>query len=327
MLMQHVDVMIIGGGPAGLSAAIWCKRLGINHLLLEKKGELGGQLTKIHNKIIDYPGLYANSGQEIQKVFVEHFYDIGCVSKLNTDILSINPSEKTVKIQQEEKVKEIHFKYLIFATGSGQRRLGVLGEKEMISRGEIYSASVDSYLFKNKVVAVVGGGDRAFEGAILLADAGATVYLIHRSQNFRARMEYIEIATKKENIKMLTDHQVTAIYGEKYVTSIALVNKKGEAFALKVDAVLVRIGVKPNNELVKNVVKIDENELIVTNRVGRTSNSSIYAVGDVCTDPLFSSISTSVGQAAIVAKYLSSLLTNDHQHVAWRDCSLVSNSL
>lgn len=311
--MQHVDVVIIGGGPAGISAAIWCKRLGINHLLLEKKGELGGQLTNIHNKLIDYPGLYANNGQEIQKAFVEHFHEIGCVSRLNTTILSINHFEKTVKIQQEDQVKEIRFKYLILATGAGQRQLGVPGEKEMINRGEVYSATVDRYLFKNKMVAIVGGGDRAFEGAILLADAGATVYLIHRSQNFRARMEYIEIAAKKENIHMLTDHQVTAIYGENCVTSIALVNKKGDAFVLKADAVLVRIGVKPNNELVKNVVKMDENGLIVTDQVGRTSNSSIYAVGDVCTNPLFSSISTSAGQGAIVAKYLSSLLTTDHQ--------------
>ncbi|HWO97775.1 MAG TPA: NAD(P)/FAD-dependent oxidoreductase [Bacillus sp. (in: firmicutes)] len=323
--MQHVDVVIIGGGPAGISAAIWCKRLGVNHLLLEKKEKLGGQLASIHNKIIDYLGLYANNGQEMQKAFVEHFNDIGCVSRLNTNILSLNHSEKTVKIKQGNKVEEIHFHYLILATGAGQKRLEVPGEKEMINRGESYSATTDSYLFKNKVVAVVGGGDRAFEGAILLADAGATVYLIHRSKNFKARMQYIDIAAKKENIKMMTDTQVTAIYGDKCVTSINLINNKGETSALKVDAVLIRIGVKPNNELVKGIVKINETGLVVTDQIGKTSNSSIYAVGDICTNPLFSSISTSVGQATIVAKYLSSLLTNDHQHVAWRDNSLVFN--
>lgn len=323
--MQHVDVVIIGGGPAGLSAAIWCKRLGISHLLLEKKEKLGGQLTNIHNKIIDYPGLYANNGQEIQRVFVEHFNDIGCVSKLNTNILSINHSEKTVRIQQKDNVKEIHFKYLILATGAGQKRLEVPGEKEMMGRGEKYSATVDSYLFENKVVAVVGGGDRAFEGAILLADAGAIVYLIHRTKNFKARMQYIEIAAKKDSIKMMTDHQVTAIYGEKCVTSIDLVNNNGEAFALRVDAVIVRIGIKPNSELVKDIVKVDETGLIVTDKVGRTSNSSIYAVGDICTKPLFSSIASSVAQGATVAKHLSSLLTNDHPYTAWRDSSFVSN--
>jgi len=309
--MKHIDVIIIGGGPAGMSAAIWCKRLGVDHLLLEKEEKLGGQLTQIHNEIIDYPGLYAKNGKVMQQEFAAYFHNAGCLYRLHTKILSIDASSKTLKIQQENKIEKLHFHYLVLAMGSGPKLLEVPGERGMIARGEVYSATADRYRFKNKVVAVVGGGDRALEGAILLADADAAVYLIHRSENFKARSQYVDIVTKKENIKIITNTRVTSIHGEQCVTSIDLLNNKEKAFSLKVDAVFLRIGSKPNSELVKSLVKVAENELIVTDRIGQTSNSAIYAIGDICTNPLFSSIASSNGQAAIVAKYLSLLLTNE----------------
>ncbi|MFJ8265904.1 NAD(P)/FAD-dependent oxidoreductase [Peribacillus asahii] len=310
--MKHIDVIIIGGGPAGMSAAIWCKRLGIDHLLLEKEEKLGGQLTKIHNEIIDYPGLYAKNGKEMQREFAAYFHKAGCLYRLHTKILSIDVSAKTLKIQQENKIEELHFHYLVLAMGSGPKLLEVSGEREMIARGEVYSATVDRWRFKNKVVAVVGGGDRALEGAVLLANADATVYLIHRSENFKARSQYMDILTKEKNIKVITNTQVTAIHGKRCVTSIDLLNNQGEDSTLEVDAVLLRIGSKPNSELVKGLVKVAEDGLVVTDRIGQTSNSAIYAIGDICTNPLFSSIASSNGQAAIVAKYLSLLLTKKH---------------
>lgn len=314
--MQHVDVIIIGGGPAGISAAIWCKRLEVDHLLLEKKEELGGQFSKICNEIIDYPGLYAKDGKEMQRMFVEQFERVGCSCRLSTNILSINHSLQTIKIQQKNKVEEIHFNYLILATGNKQRKLEVPGEKEMIDRGEIYSATADRYLFTNKIVAVVGGGDRAFEGAILLAEAGATVYLIHRSKYFKARAQYTNIAFQKENIKIMTDTEVTAIHGDKRVTSIDLINTRlNKVFSLEVDAVLVRIGTKPNNDLIKDSIEISEHGLVIVDGTGKTSNDSIYAIGDICTKPLFSSIVSSVGQGAVVAKHISLCLTNHCEHV------------
>ncbi len=314
--MQHVDVIIIGGGPAGISAAIWCKRLGVDHLLLEKKDELGGQFSKIHNEIIDYPGLYAKDGKEMQRMFVEQFDRAGCSYRLGTNILSINQSLQMIKIQQNNKVEEIHFNYLVLATGTNQRKLEVPGEKEMIVRGESYSATADRYLFKNKVVAVIGGGDRAFEGAILLAEAGATVYLIHRSKCFKARTQYTNIAFQKENIKIITDTEVTAIYGDKHITSIDLINTHlDKFFSLEVDALFVRIGTKPNTELVQDNIEINKQGLVVVDQTGKTSNDFIYAIGDICTKPLFSSIVSSVGQGAVVAKHISLSLTSNDEHV------------
>jgi thioredoxin reductase (NADPH) len=307
--LQHVDVLIIGGGPAGISAAIWCKRLGVKCLLLEEQAQLGGQLLAIFNEIIDYPGIQAENGIEMQRKMVKHFIDMGCLYEVNTKVLSINERSKTVKVKQQEKEKEICYTYLILATGSSQRKLGVPGEQQMIDRGEVYSASADGERLKGKKVALIGGGDRAFEGAHLLASKAKEVYLIHRSTHFKAREQYVEKVLSAPGVKVMTDTEVTAIHGKHHVTSIDLKSKNNECQNLLVDAVLIRLGVAPNVELIKEKVTTTQSGLIVINEVHQSSTPSIYAIGDACTTPLFSSISSSAGQGAIVAKHLSSMLT------------------
>ncbi|WP_432694234.1 NAD(P)/FAD-dependent oxidoreductase [Priestia aryabhattai] len=307
--MQHVDVLIIGGGPAGISAAVWCKRLGVDCLLLEEQAQLGGQLFTIYNEIIDYPGIQAENGIEMQRKMVQHFIDMGCLYEVNTKVISIDERSKTVKVKQQETEKEISYTYLILATGSSQRKLGVPGEQQMIDRGEVYSASADGERLKGKRVALIGGGDRAFEGAHLLASQAKQVYLIHRSTHFKAREQYVEKVLSDPGVKVMTDTEVTAIHGKHHVTSIDLKSKNSECENLSVDAVLIRLGIAPNVELIKEKVTTTQSGLIVINEVHQSSNPSIYAIGDACTTPLFSSISSSAGQGAIVAKHLSSMLT------------------
>lgn len=306
--MQHVDVLIIGGGPAGISAAVWCKRLGVECLLLEEQAQLGGQLFTIYNEIIDYPGIQAENGIEMQRKMVQHFIDMGCLYEVNTKVISIDERSKTVKVKQQETEKEISYTYLILATGSSQRKLGVPGEQQMIDRGEVYSASADGERLKGKRVALIGGGDRAFEGAHLLASQAKQVYLIHRSTHFKAREQYVEKVLSDPGVKVMTDTEVTAIHGKHHVTSIDLKSKNSECKNLSVDAVLIRLGIAPNVELIKEKVTTTQSGLIVINEVHQSSDPSIYAIGDACTTPLFSSISSSAGQGAIVAKYVSSLL-------------------
>ncbi|WVE37959.1 NAD(P)/FAD-dependent oxidoreductase [Priestia megaterium] len=306
--MQHVDVLIIGGGPAGISAAVWCKRLGVECLLLEEQAQLGGQLFTIYNEIIDYPGIQAENGIEMQRKMVQHFIDMDCLYEVNTKVISINERSKTVKVKQQETEKEIGYTYLILATGSSQRKLGVPGEQQMIDRGEVYSASADGERLKGKRVTLIGGGDRAFEGAYLLASKAKEVYLIHRSTHFKAREQYVEKVFSNPSVKVMTDTEVTAIHGKHHVTSIDLKSKNSECKNLSVDAVLIRLGVAPNVELIKEKVTTTQSGLIVINEVHQSSNPSIYAIGDACTTPLFSSISSSAGQGAIVAKHVSSLL-------------------
>ncbi|AXI27966.1 thioredoxin reductase [Priestia megaterium] len=308
--MQHVDVLIIGGGPAGISAAVWCKRLGVECLLLEEQAQLGGQLFKIYNEIIDYPGIQAENGIEMQRKMVQHFIDMDCLYEANTKVISIDERSKTVKVKQQETEKEIGYTYLILATGSSQRKLGVPGEQQMMDRGEVYSASADGERLKGKRVALIGGGDRAFEGAHLLASQAKQVYLIHRSTHFKAREQYVEKVLSDPGVKVMTDTEVTAIHGKHHVTSIDLKSKNSDSENLLVDAVLIRLGVAPNVELIKEKVTTTQSGLIVINEVHQSSNPSIYAIGDACTTPLFSSISSSAGQGAIVAKHLSSLLND-----------------
>ncbi|MBU3570735.1 NAD(P)/FAD-dependent oxidoreductase [Priestia aryabhattai] len=306
--MQYVDVLIIGGGPAGISAAVWCKRLGVECLLLEEQAQLGGQLFTIYNEIIDYPGIQAENGIEMQRKMVQHFIDMDCLYEANTKVISIDERSKTVKVKQQETEKEIGYTYLILATGSSQRKLGVPGEQQMIERGEVYSASADGERLKGKRVALIGGGDRAFEGAHLLASKAKEVYLIHRSTHFKAREQYVEKVLSDHGVKVMTDTQVTAIHGENHVTSIDLKSKNSECENLLVDAVLIRLGIAPNVELIKEKVTTTQSGLILINEVHQSSNPAIYAIGDACTTPLFSSISSSAGQGAIVAKHVSSLL-------------------
>ncbi|MFL0493474.1 NAD(P)/FAD-dependent oxidoreductase [Priestia megaterium] len=308
--MQHVDVLIIGGGPAGISAAVWCKRLGVNCLLLEAQAQLGGQLLTIFNEIIDYPGIQAENGIEMQRKMVKHFIDMGCLYEVNTKVLFIDERSKKVKVKQQENEKEICYTYLIVATGSSQRKLGVPGEQQMIDRGEVYSASADGERLKGKTVALIGGGDRAFEGAHLLASKAKEVYLIHRSTHFKAREQYVEKVLSNPGVKVMTDTEVTAIQGKHYVTSVDLKSKNSGCQSLSVDAVLIRLGVAPNVELIKEKVTTTQSGLIVINEVHQSSNPAIYAIGDACTTPLFSSISSSAGQGAIVAKHVSSLLND-----------------
>ncbi|WEA45424.1 NAD(P)/FAD-dependent oxidoreductase [Priestia aryabhattai] len=306
--MQHVDVLIIGGGPAGISAAVWCKRLGVECLLLEEQAQLGGQLFTIYNEIIDYPGIQAENGIEMQRKMVQHFIDMDCLYEANTKVISIDERSKTVKVKQQETEKEIGYTYLILATGSSQRKLGVPGEQQMMDRGEVYSASADGERLTGKRVALIGGGDRAFEGAHLLASKAKEVYLIHRSTHFKAREQYVEKVLSDPGVKVMTDTEVTAIHGKHRVTSIDLKSKNSDSENLLVDAVLIRLGVAPNVELIKEKVTTTQSGLIVINEVHQSSNPSIYAIGDACTTPLFSSISSSAGQGAIVAKHVSSLL-------------------
>lgn len=157
-------------------------------------------------------------------------------------------------------------------------------------------------------VLIIGGGDRAFEGAHLLATKAKEVYLIHRSTHFKAREQYGDKVLFNPGVKVMTDTEVTAIHGKNHVSSIDLKSKNSEYENLLIDAVLIRVGVAPNVELIKEKVTTTQSGLVVINEVHQSSNPYIYAIGDACTTPLFSSISSSAGQGAIVAKHLSSLL-------------------
>ncbi|AVD56032.1 MULTISPECIES: NAD(P)/FAD-dependent oxidoreductase [Heyndrickxia] len=306
--MLDADILIIGGGPAGISAAIWCNRLGMDHLLVEEHKMLGGQLSLIHNRIIDYPGLQAENGEEMRRYFVRHAESLQCRYRVNTRVVKIDAERKVAVVETGGLKTQIGFRYLIYAAGAVRRKLGVPGEKEMFARGEIYSATKDSHLFKGKSAAVIGGGDRAFEGACLLAEAGAHVYLIHRSERFRARQAYLSRAQSYKNIRILPNMRVKAIIGENQTEAVELIHSSGESCFLSVSAVFVRIGMEPNSALVQNVTGTDADGYIVSDGYGKTECEWLYAIGDNCLGPLYSSIAGAAGQGAAAAKHIASRL-------------------
>ncbi|MGZ4112346.1 MAG: NAD(P)/FAD-dependent oxidoreductase [Tumebacillaceae bacterium] len=311
------DVVIVGGGPAGMSAAIWCKRLGLEHLLVEASGELGGQLFQIHNPVIDYPGLLADNGRAVQKVFAEHVQQLECAHQLEADVQAVDVENMalTLRVAQnaaqgssqgssQGAVMHVEYRGLIVATGSSERRLHVPGEMEMIERGEVYSASRDRDRFAGRRVAVVGGGDRAVEGALLLAERGANVVLIHRSDRFRARDSYLQPVLAHPQIEVRSFATVVNIIGDEQVRGV-IIAQNGQETQLDVDAIFVRIGVAPNSDLLRGQVRTDEDGYLVTDEVGRTDREGVFAIGDVCTRPLYSSIASAVGQGMTAAKHLS----------------------
>ncbi len=302
---NKVDLLIIGGGPAGISAAIWAKRLGVNHLLLEARSEIGGQLTDIHNKIIDYPGMIVQNGVELQEHLKQHAQKIAFNVETGCKVNWVDWDKKRV-FTNSNAIYE--FRSILVSTGSSPRKLRVPGEQEMIDRNEVYSATRDKDKFKGKNVAVIGGGDRAFEGALLLAEAGSNVTLIHRSEQFKARKEFTDPVIQHANINVITNTVVTNIQGEnrKQLTLATLESTS----TVTADGVFIRIGVEPNTYAFKDGISLDDEGYITCTSVGETSLPYVYAAGDVCTRPLLSSIASSVGQGMTAVKCLSFYLND-----------------
>lgn len=290
----------MGAGAAGLSLAIWLRRLGASPLALEQDTAVGGQLLTIGNTIPDYPGLPDVAGPILAEQIGRHAQLAGVEVSCGLAVRSILPHRSVI----ETTAGPVQYSRLVIATGSRPRRLGVPGEMEMGRRGEVYSAAKHARNFTRQRVAVVGGGDRAVEGALLLAAAGASVILIHRSRTFRAQRHFVEQLMECENIEVRAPANLVRIMGEDCVRAIE-VRQNGVLSATDVRAVLVRIGVVGNTEFVGGCVAIDENGLVVVDELCRTTASGIWAIGDVVARSRVYSVSTAVGHAALVAKQMS----------------------
>lgn len=297
-----VDVVIIGAGPAGISAALWCHRLNLDYRLFEQHARIGGQLYEIRNRVVDYPGILVNNGAELARVFERHLEAMNVSLSTDAAVSSVSLVDRVLTLQTGNRVT---FRRLILATGAHPRRLGVAGEDNLYSQGRIPSTSDDGNRFKGQPVVVVGGGDRAIEGAINLANIGAHVTLIHRSRTFRARTDFQHTLLQHPRIQVMLDTTVTAIHGDNAPHRVDTRNANGTVTAVRATAVFVRIGVSPRNELVRAQVDTSEEGFIRVNAQQSTSERDVYAIGDVCTPPYFSSVSTATGQAVVAVKHIS----------------------
>lgn len=300
------DVIIIGAGPAGLSAAFWCDELGLDTLVLEQAEEIGGQLHRVYNPINNYLGLKTQNGQELLEVFSRDVAEAGFDLWTSTEIESIDLRAKRISLRSGEQLQAIS---IVLATGVRPRTLNVRGERELQGKGMIVSAARDRELFAGKDVCVVGGGDAAVENALLLADVCATVTLVHRGRKLRARREFAERLQPNHAVTVFTESVLTRIIGEEHVEAVEIVRKDGlKPFQLAVRGVLIRIGVEPNTELVREQLQLDQQGFVNVNSEQETSVPMVFAIGDV-SNPTAPTISGATGAGATAAKVIAERLT------------------
>ena len=277
---MNYDVIIIGAGPAGLSAAIYAKRFKLNTLVISK--DIGGNIA-LADIVENYPGFKSISGKDLVNSFYEHAKHYGA-EIINDIVIDIEKKELFEVKTYSEKV--FYSKSLIIATGEKYKKLGLPKENEL--KGISYCATCDAPLFNNKVVAVVGGGDTAISYARILSQHANKVYLIHRRKEFRAAPIDLEKIRNDKKIEILTPYVIKELIGDKKISGIVIeevdenLRPTGKVKELKVDGLFVAIGLEPNNEIAIRIgVKVDENGYIIVDDEMKTNVEGVFAAGDV----------------------------------------------
>lgn len=298
------DLIIIGSGPAGLSAAIYAQRARLETLVIEKNGISGGQVLTTY-EVDNYPALPGIGGFELGTKMREHADKLG-TSFVDGEVETIQLDGDYKKVVTDNQTYTT--KTVIIATGASHAKLGVAGEEELLGMGVSYCATCDGAFFRGKTVAVVGGGDVAIEDAIFLARFCEKVYVIHRRDELRAAKILQDSLFELPNVEILWDTIVTNINGEEQVESLSIENKKtNEKTELKVQGIFVAVGIHPNTEKVKDAIAVDKGGYIIADETCATNIEGIYACGDVRTKQL-RQIVTAVADGAngvtSVQKYL-----------------------
>lgn len=300
------DVIIIGAGPAGLSAAFWCDELGLDTLVLEQAEQIGGQLHRVYNPIENYLGVKTRNGAELLELFSQDVDAAEFDLWTGTAIDTIDVRAKRIALRSGETLQAIS---IVIATGIRPRSLGIPGEKEFIGKGIIESGTRDRELFAGKDVCVIGGGDAAVENALVLAEVCPTVTLVHRGKKLRARREFAERVLPNHRVTVFTESVVTRIMGDAEVEAVEIQRKGGlKPFQLAVRGVLIRIGVEPNSDLFREQLQVDEKGYIAVNSEHETTAPMVFAVGDV-SNPRAPTISGATGAGATAAKVIAARLT------------------
>ncbi|MFL6373467.1 MAG: NAD(P)/FAD-dependent oxidoreductase [Pyrinomonadaceae bacterium] len=297
------DVVIIGGGPAGMSAAVWCADLGLKPLLVERETDLGGQLFWTHNPITNYLGSEAANGTELALEFAEHVRRSGIEMMTAAEVRSVDLSAKSVDVGGESFAG----KAIVIATGVRRRKLGIPGEEELYGLGILLSGARDRAAVAGKTVVIVGGGDAAMENALILSEVAREVFVVHRRDRLSAREVFVEAARARSNVEFILDSTLEDIRGGDSVGGVTLRTRNGETFTLACEAVLIRIGVDPNTDLFADQVETDERGYIVVDKELRTSVDAVWAIGDIAT-PRAMTVANAVGAGSVAAKSIAESL-------------------
>lgn len=277
------DIIIIGSGPAGLSAAIYAQRACLDTIVIEKNGISGGQVLNTW-EVDNYPGFPGVTGFELSRQFREHANKLGA-RVVQDEVVQVELSGNVKKVVCEEETYEA--RCVILASGAHHRTLEVPGEEELRGAGVSYCATCDGAFFRGRTVAVVGGGDAALEDAIFLARMCEKVYIVHRRDKLRGAKRLQERLQALENIEFVWNSETAAIEGNGQVEALRLrQTQTGEERRLDVDGVFIAVGIAPESELYAGQLELDEQGYIRADESGQTSVPGVFAAGDVRTKAL-----------------------------------------
>jgi thioredoxin reductase (NADPH) len=273
------DVIIVGGGPAGLAAGLYCERAAMKTVLLEK-GLLGGQIA-ISKEVENYPGLQGITGFDLAEKLIHHAQSFG-LSVIQQEVVSVGVGTKlhSVRLSSGETLSAI---VLILAAGGSVKKLGVPGEAEYLGIGVSYCATCDGYFFRNKTVVVFGGGDTAVEEALYLSKLTSKVYLIHKGNTLRASKLLQNRLNGEPRIEIIRNTIISEIKGiGRDLNAVSFINKEtGETGDLKTEGVFIFIGYTPNNQLIPPEVRMNDRGFVITDDKCATNVPGIFAVGDL----------------------------------------------
>lgn len=295
------DIIIIGAGPSGMSAALYALRANKKVLLLEKEC-FGGQIINASN-IENYPALSNVSGYDFATNLYNQIKSLGVILKYE-EVLEVTDKKKVITRKDTYKGKNI-----IIATGLKKRKLNLENEDKLLGSGISYCATCDGNFYKNKNVAVVGGGNTALEDALYLSNIASKVYLIHRRDNFRGEKKLISEVKEKNNIELILNSNITKIIGEDNLNSIEITDNRNNISRLEIDGLFIAIGNIPDNNRFKNIIDLDENGYIIANTNLKTKTDNIYVVGDTRVKTLRQLV-TATSDGAIAATEITKEMEN-----------------
>lgn len=295
------DIIIIGAGPSGMSAALYALRANKKVLLLEKEC-FGGQIINASN-IENYPAFSNVSGYDFATNLYNQIKSLGVILKYE-EVLEVTDKKEVITRKDTYKGKNI-----IIATGLKKRKLNLENEDKLLGSGISYCATCDGNFYKNKNVGVVGGGNTALEDALYLSNIASKVYLIHRRDNFRGEKKLISEVKEKNNIELILNSNITKIIGEDNLNSIEITDNRNNISRLEIDGLFIAIGNIPDNNRFKNIIDLDENGYIIANTNLKTKTDNIYVAGDTRVKTLRQLV-TATADGAIAATEITKEMEN-----------------
>lgn len=299
------DIIVVGGGPAGLTAALYALRAGKSVLIIEKS-TFGGQITW-SPKVENYPAIPSVSGTELGDRLMAQAEAQGAEFELD-EVISAE-LDGDVKRVKTDFGGEFEAKALIIAVGAKPRILGLEREEELVGNGVCFCAVCDGAFYKNRPVAVSGGGNSALQDAVLLSDTCSKVYLIHRRATFRGEAKLVETLRSKDNVEFVLESSVTALHGENELSGITVTNKDGASRDISVDGLFVAVGHAPDNGVFAQLMDLDEAGYAASDESCLTKTRGVFVAGD-CRRKAVRQLTTAAADGSAAALAACSYIDN-----------------